>query len=296
MKILINIAFIISVLGISIFLNSCEDAPPTDYIQEKYVEGYLIVDEPIQGIKLINSVATDKAYIDSALAIRDADVKLITSDKTYNLIFHDGDKSGYYFPDETELVKPDTKYNLEIHTKDGKILTAETTTPKRINKWIVEPKTQFYYPQDTLKLPKVDSLEIAWEAVHKVDFYLIRVLCKDTLEYGKYLPTPVDEPNRRCYNLFSENKDADYNYKNKTGWGLIANSKTPTVWMAFKWFGKHDVTVYNPDENMLKWFINLYFSGSSETNKNLNSVKGGYGVFGSASTLTKEVFMYKNQK
>ena len=295
MKTINRILVLTSVIFLSYFLNSCEDKPPVDYTVEKYLEAYLIVDKPIEKIILMNSQPIDKKYSKDQAMIKDAEVKILSDNQEYILSYKDGENAGYYLPDASVTVKPETVYKIEIMTKDGVFLTAETKTPKRINAWVKAPKSEIYYPQDTLNLPKVDSLEIEWTPVEGTSFFLIRTLCQDTLNYGKYLPVPTNEANRRCYNLFSKNENAEPMYKNPTNWGLIANNKTATVWLAFRWFGLHDVSVFNPDPNMLNWFINIYFTGSSETNPLLNSVKGGFGVFGSASVLSYESFLYKNQ-
>lgn len=128
-----------------------------------------------------------------------------------------------------------------------------------------------------------------------VDYFLIRTKHLDTLNYGKYLEPPTDEPNRRCFNFLSKIKEWDFTYKNVTNWGLIGNTQTAAVWFAFKWFAKQTVTVFNADRNMLNWFINLYFNQTTATEPLMNSVNGAYGVFGSASFVEKEVFLYKNQ-
>jgi hypothetical protein len=86
-------------------------------------------------------------------------------------------------------------------------------------------------------------------------------------------------------------------YKEKTYWAFITNQKSQTVWMAFKWFGKHEVSIYSPDFNMLRWYMNTVFS--QEHNDLANSVKSNnnnvIGVFGSASVVRKEIFLLKNQ-
>jgi hypothetical protein len=227
--------------------------------------------------------------------IKDADVKLTHNGTTLTLIYRDGDKPGYYNPDPNLKVLPEIKYQIIINTVDGKLITSETTTPKRIVGWVREPKDIFYYPQDTLSLPKVDSLDIEWEHIQGVNFYLLNVTAKDSTNYGRYLNPPTDEPNRRAYNALSGMEGMEAWYRNLSNWNFIANSTTPTVWMAFKWFGPQEVSIYNPDPNMLNWFLNLFFTGSTENNELLNSVNGGIGVFGSCSKIKKDVFLYKNQ-
>ncbi len=293
-----NINKIIMLLTLTLslaFLNSCEDKPPLDYVQSKYLEGYLIVDSLVEGIVVMNSQPVNMPFDREKAMIKDADVKLVFGGTAHTLIYREGEKSGYYLPDMNIKVLPETKYEIIINTPDGSLITSETTTPKRMTGWIKAPRPDIYYPQDTLKLPKNDSLVIQWDSVAGVHHYLIRTLARDTVDYGRYLNPPVNEQNRRTYNVVSNAANDGGWYRNRTNWALIANSSTPTVWLAFKWFGYHDVSVYNPDPNMLNWFVNIHFTGTSENNPLLNSVKGGYGVFGSASVISKEIFLYKNQ-
>ncbi len=282
------------IIAIPAIFASCEDPVPNDYIEDKYVEGYLLVDKPIENIILKRTQPINQEYVGEKAMIKDAIVKLTYEGKTIQLSYRDGDSPGYYYANESELVKPDVLYQLHITTPDGKVITASTHTPKRFE-WINEPLPKFHYPADTLTLPAVDSLRISWTHVEGVDFFLIRTRHLDTLNYGKYLEPPTDEANRRCFNFLSKMKEWDFTYKNVTNWGLIGNTQTAAVWFAFKWFGKQTITVFNADRNMLNWFINLFFSQSTATEPLMNSVKGAYGVFGSASFIEKEVFLYKNQ-
>ncbi len=294
MKNLNNYLKIAIFVGFISIIASCEDPAPNDYIQDKYVEGYLIVGEPIRGIILRNTQSISDKYNPESGLIKDAVVQLTYEGKTITLEYQDGETPGYYYPDLDDTVKAETLYELKITTPDGKIITSSTKTPKTFE-WIDEPKTPFYYPQDTLALEAVDSLKISWTKVEGVNYFLVRTKHLDTLNYGKYLTPATDEPNRRCYNFLSKNKDFDFTYKNVTNWGLIGNTETAAVWFAFKWFGLQTLAMFNPDANMLNWFKNLYFTQSTSTDPLLNSIKGGYGVFGSASIIEKEVFLYKNQ-
>jgi len=65
----------------AILLSACEDAPPTDYIQQYYVEAYLIVDEPIDGIKLQRTLPIQDSFKLEKALIKDAIVKIKFEDK-----------------------------------------------------------------------------------------------------------------------------------------------------------------------------------------------------------------------
>lgn len=285
---------ILSMMAFAFILSSCEDDIPNDYIIRTYVEAFLIVDEPISGIKLLETQPLDKQFDQNAGWISNATVKILNEGVTHELVFSNSEPKGYYLPDNTIKVKPGSKYELEIILKDGTKITGETTTPKGTLEWVKAPKKEFYYPKDTLKLPGVDSLELEWTKVPDNYFYILSVICKDTLEYGKYLaPAIPGEKNRRAYNTFAKDNN-DY-YLDIPSWNFIANSRTPTVWLAFKWFGPQTVTIYAPDYNFLKWFMQASNFSNNESDPLKYSVKNAIGVFGSAMRLSGDFFLYKNQ-
>ena len=122
----------------------------------------------------------------------------------------------------------------------------------------------------------------------------LSVVCNDTLEYGKYLsPANPDEKNRRAYNTFAKDNN-DY-YLEIPSWNFIANTKTPTVWLAFKWFGPQTVTIYAGDYNFLRWFMQASNFSNNESDPLKYSVNNAIGVFGSAIKLSGDFFLFKNQ-
>lgn len=279
---------------------ACEEAPPSDYIPQTFVEAFLYVDQPIERIILQTSQPlTDSFQLENSL-IRDADVRIIEVNKSnkteieFLLQFRNNNESpGYYYPDTDYKIKPNTLYKFWANVA-GNIITGETTTPDRIN-WIKPLKDTLQYPLDSLNVPSPDSLEFTWNKIPGIDFYMIRVMCLDTLEYGLYLSNNPEEKNRRVYRPWEENSPF---YNELTRWGLIPSNKpgvvtSPVVWNSIKWYGKNEITVYAPDFNYLKWF--LHYTRTREYQPLLESVSGALGVFGSASLITTETFVLKNQ-
>jgi hypothetical protein len=264
-------------------LFSCEDPVPTDYIEEKFVEAYLIVNEPIRDIAVMKTQPLNSVFNYDSSFVGNLDVYIIEGENRMKLEFNG---KSYYYPDTTYLVKPQTKYFLEIDCIDGNKVSGETTTPSAFS-WVNKPKDIIYFPKDTMNLPSVDSLVIEWEK--STIFYLIAITCIDTLEYGKYLTPVSGEMNRRIYKPFSN----DRRYKEISSWSFMPNNKTPVVWNYFKWFGMHDVTIYSPDPNFLEWAIQYFVKNSYDPL--LGSIKGGIGVFGSAAVVRDTSFLVKNQ-
>lgn len=274
-------------LLVSLSLIACGDDVPTDYKAENFVEAVLLVDHPIDNIKVLRTQPISSKFSYYQAFIKDAEVVIIGDNREMLLSFRDDSLNPrYYFGENDYLVKPSTKYRLRIKLKDGSILTGETTTPER-SQWLQKPNTYIQYPLDSLNLPPSDT--IAWQKVPGFDYYMIAVVALDTLEYGKYLNPPTIERNRRIYKPYLEERF----YKELSQSAFLPATRTPVVWSTFKWFGLHEVVIYTPDWNFTRWFLqNL---SSSQLNPLLGSIEGGLGVFGTASVLRDTLVLLKNQ-
>ena len=272
-----------------LILSSCEDPVPFDYVRETYVQAFLIVDEPIQNIAVMYSQPLNEVYNYNKSMVRDADVKIIGEDQEFVLSLSTDSSTGYFYADTSYKVKPKTKYKIEIKLKDGTVLTGETLTPDRFS-WASKPPDLLQYPKDTLNLPQLDSVKLMWTKVPSVEFYLISIKCTDTLDYGKYLTPPTNEGNRRIERPWNQ----DNWFKETTNWALIPNTQTPIVWNIHKWYGRHQISIYAPDYNYLRWFIQVL--AKNQYDPLLGSITGGIGVFGSASVIRNDYFLIKNQQ
>lgn len=282
-----NILLILSAI-ILIFLASCEDPMPVDYKEDFIVEALLIVDEPIQNLTIMKSQPiTDIFNFDSAM-VTNANVKVIGDGREFDLKFRTREDGGvgYYFPDTTYKVKSRMNYELRVTLPNGNLITGTTFTPGTTS-WIYVPDPIIQFPLDTIKLPQGDS--ISWEKVSGSEFYMITVKNLDTLNYGMYLNPPTDEPNRRVYRPFGGQNA----FRDPITIFPIPATRTPVVWNAFRFFGPHQLTVYVPDFNFLRWFLQA--QGKGEADPLLTSVEGGIGYFGSASAIRYNFFLLKNQ-
>lgn len=290
--IMVRYLFILIVLGLGVAVTGCEDPVPTDYVPQYVFTGYLIVDEPIGGIILTQSQSPLDTFTYKRGEIGDAQIRISTDRDTFDLVFNPADTgfSTYSYPDTTAHVQPNTTYHMEARLPDGTVLRSETTTPARIE-WVQAPREVLQYPTDTLNLPSPDSLKLIWTRAPGVSEYLISVQSLDTLNYGKYLDPPTTERNRRIERFFEDNAPR---YNDIVRWGFLQNVEVNVVWVAFKWFGLHEVTVYAPDPAMLEWFKQLQFGGNQYQSL-LSNIDGGLGVFGSASVARQQSFLVKNQ-
>lgn len=291
-KILIIILSIIA-------LNSCEDPVPTDYIPLNYLEAALLVGQPIDNIILMRSQPINAVFDYEKSLIRDAEVIITGDDKEFKLRIDPTGTRGYY-SNEDYIIKANTRYNIEIRMPDGTNITGTTLTPDIVN-WVRDLPNTIQYPIDTVKKASTDTL--IWDgiptpidegAIKSSGYWGVSVKALDTLEYGIYLENvPNSEKNRRLYNSFSSSSN-EWRYKELAQWGVIPNSKTPVVWNFFKWYGLHEIAIYNMDNNYLKWFFQRVVQ--SEYDQNLSTVQGnGIGVFGSMYAIRDTFFLVKNQ-
>ncbi len=283
-----NILFVFISLT-TLLIMSCEDEAPGAYKESYIVNALLLVDMPISEITVLRSLPIFDKYNNDSAKVKNATITIEGDDNIFNLKYRlkeDGNE-GYYAEDSIYKVKPNTLYKIKITLPNGNVINGETTTPGRIS-WVKKAKDYLQYPKDSLKLPSTDT--ISWNKVTGNDFYLISVSCLDTLQYGKYLTPKTEELNRRVYFPIASEK----RYRELTTISPIANTHSSVVWAAFKWFGLHQVKVFAPDYNFLKWFIQSQVK--QELDPLLSSVQGNaYGFFGSASLVADTTFLLKNQ-
>ncbi|MFZ1729498.1 MAG: DUF4249 family protein [Bacteroidota bacterium] len=276
-------------------VTACEDQPPTDYVPVPFLEAYLQVGEPIDNIVVAVSQSLTVAFDYASMMAPDASVIISANGIDYPLQYVVKDGVGSYsYPDSTYRVLPETRYSIRVQMADGTLMSAETTTPARIE-WTIPPRAVLQYPQDTTVLMSPDSLRISWTSGTTPE-YIIRAKVLDTLGYGEYLTPAVSEINERTNNIPFENSDSPTFYT-KTRWGFIQVNQAPTVWSAFRWYGRNEIAILAPDKAMLDWFKATQWGGRSvEFRPEYSNIRGGIGVFGSASVIVQEVFVQKRLK
>ena len=275
-------------------LTACEDQPPTDYVAVPFLEAYLIVGQPIDDVVVAVSQPITERFNYAGMMVSGAEVVITGDGREFPLAYREKDGIGtYHFPDSTYRVRPGTPYAIRVRMPDGSSLQAETTTPAQID-WITEPRALLQYPEDTTQLFSPDSLRIAWTRGNSIE-YIIRVTARDTLGYGAYLTPSTDEINSRTNNLPFEDPGDPQFYTN-IRWGFIQANQAPTVWAAFRWYGRNEVAILAPDRALLDWFKATQWGGRSvEYREQYSNVRGGLGVFGSASVIQADVFLLKRK-
>lgn len=281
-KILMKIIFLMILI---IIITSCVDENSNDFVEETIVEALLIVDEPIQNIRISKTIPILDTFTFESSAIKDANAFIYNENgDTFELIY-DTELFNYKAINQSYLVEENQKYYLKIFY-NGDTITGNTLTPRTF-KWIQKAPDVIQFPKDSLTLSEV--IKISWENPGSFNFYHIVVKCLDTLNYGAYLTPSTDELNRRISLI----RDDEFYFNNSTNHGLSPLNEGSIIWTTFKWYGLQEVTIYNPDFNWFRW-LGQYFQ--SEYNDILSTVEGkrARGVFGSAVAIRDTSFLLKN--
>lgn len=292
MKTLSPYLLIVAVV-LSSFLVGCEDPIPVDYTEDVVLEGFVLVGEPLAGIRIYRTLPITDTFRIAEAIITDATcivkVEGIDIPMTY---VRDSFGGTYQAVDTSYRVLPNTTYTVEVGAR-GKVLTGETHTPPLFS-WTTPPPDTLNYPGQALELRRYDSLDVYWEPVPNVERYVLSIQCLDTSAYGSYLTPPTPDSNRR---LRKEDRfdDGTLITNERTRFGLAIQASTPTVWAAFKWFGRQELRVYAPDQAFGRWFSMVGFGRRSQYDYRLGNVKGGLGVWGSASFVQARVFLKKDK-
>lgn len=276
-------------------IGACEDSATLDFKEEYYVEGFLIVGEPVQDVRIQRTQSLTAPFQVANGKVTDATVRLFVGDaSTPILLTYRADTTGVTIGDYVALedtVRAETRYRLEVVFADGKRVEAETQTPKQIE-WILPPRPLVQFPPVSQPNLRPDSLRVAWTPASPTAEYLIRTTCLDTLDYGVYLASPTAERNRRTW---SETDEGTGRINARSVWSFLQATSTSTVWSAFKWYGRHEVALYAADVNFSNWFKLTTFLGAPEYNRAFSNVRGdGRGIFGSASVLKQATFVLKD--
>lgn len=273
MKKLILLILISATLVLS---NSCEDELPLAYEQRYIIEAFVIGEQPIEDLRIVRSLPINEPYDYSDALVRDAQVRVReVGGEWMQLAIADSGETGWYYPDTTYKVKPNTQYELEVSFSDGKFATGTASVPDTFS-WTKKLPDYVTYPSDE----EIATTEVEFAWTPTLGFYLLRSWAMDTLDYGSYLEEPADVPNQRIPNEFRN----EGSYDNVTTWGFLPSNEAVVVWGAFRWFGRHEVSIYNSDFNMLRWFAQA--RGSQQYNELLNTIEGdAIGCFGGATVI-----------
>jgi len=151
---------ILTLLFGAFLLISCEDPVPNDYIPINLIEALLIVDKPIDNIRITRSLPINQEYYYEDAVIKDAECYIFEGNIGFKLSFRNAEVAQemvYYYDNPYYLVKPNTEYKLRVILANGDTITGTTITPNNEVSWIKQIEPQIQYPFDTATLPSPEE-------------------------------------------------------------------------------------------------------------------------------------------
>lgn len=279
-------------IAIAVALSACADPVPDDYIEEIYIEGFTIAEQPLTKLRVNRTLPLSENYSIDRASIKDALVIVKENGVDVLMTFVDDTLGGFYqAADTTFRVAYNSIYDLTVVAL-GRTLraTASTLAPFQ---WVVPPKDTIIYPGKQGETAIYDSLRVYWEGQQGIPLYVLGIESMDTTGYGIYLNPPTDEPNERIRSEM--HPDESPLSKERTRYGFAFVSNTPIVWRAFKWYGRHKISVYAGDNAFREWFQMVGGGFRSQYDYRLSNITGGLGVWAGASTISADLFLKKVQ-
>lgn len=282
-------------MALVLFLFGCQDPVPADYKEEVMLEGLLLVGEPLENIRILRTLPVTDTFSFEKASIPDATIIVRADGVDVPMEYLPDARGGTYRASDTSYrIKPNVVYSVTVQTRNSQ-LTAATRTPVEFA-YTAPPRPWLQYPHpDSLLVSVDDSLLISWTPVPNVELYIISITCLDTLGYGHYLEPPTTDSNRRTVrpnpDFFDQSGTLIAN--ERTTLGATRFTASQTVWGVFRWYGPHEIRIYAPDEAFKEW-IDLVGNGRrSSYDYRQSNVRGGLGVWGSASVVKQRTFLLK---
>lgn len=289
-----NVVASLAAVSLSALLfTACADPVPDDYTEEVVVEGFAISGRPLNNIKIYRSIPlSDTFKLDNAI-ITDAQIFVSENGTAVPMEFIADSLGGRYQAADTSFrVKPNSTYTLNVSAR-GKVLTGTAYTPNDFS-WLKKPADTLLYPGLKNEIKIYDSLNISWTPTPSASRYVIAMECIDTIRYGVYLQPPTADSNRRIREK-EQFESGSLIASERTRFGFALVSNTPTVWLAFKWFGAHRLHIYSGDKSFSDWFSLVGFGRASQYDYRRGSITGGLGVWAGATPITADIFLVKDK-
>ena len=248
-------------------LTGCNESPSSfAYNKQIVVTGMIEAGRAVDTIKLVYTGEVDKVYDRANYAISNAIVKVIGVDVSFedSLVYDAVIPGRYHSLNPLKIILPTKTYRLEIHTQDGKTVSAITTVPDT-----------FSMIYSTL----ANNSTVKYNTGAPVNFFA----WTPSRLHGTYLPTisSLDSAAPRIPKSFIRDT-TEGPPPEKVGYrvGLPKDQNyTELPWIVLSYYGKTRFDVFAIDENY-SHFINQYFgSGSGELAEINYNIQGGIGIF-----------------
>lgn len=261
------------------------------------VDGLLIVDRVLPEILVSTSIAPGQPVTEENSGLVGARVEVRVDGSTF-VYSDDPERRGRYLaPEDPPLVRPATRYDLNVLTPDGRTVQAATLTPDRftireallLDEESLQTRREFvtYAQSDDVFAEPANRviyqdglLEARFERIQAAGYQVgVR-----SLDEGSPFVLTAD---------FLEDDDYDDFDRNTSSPAFVAPNGTLRLpWFAITFAGRHTLRIFAVDQN---WFdfvrTSPEFGGDGGFGGNAGdnfkfpafNVDGGIGVFGSAS-------------
>ncbi len=271
------------------------------------VDARLIVGESIPYVFLYTTRSPKEPYSRSDAALTGANVTIFTAPGD-SILFADGFPEGRYSPfartgNASFEVRPNTTYHLRVQAADGRVVTAQTTTPDSfsVREWVL-------LDEQSLTVRHRLATEHDFDYMNSDSVFIVasnRLIYQDGLVEARF-----DRDNAIGYQVGISSIDddsptvidADFLSPDDLA-GLDRDTSSPTFdapdgflrlpWFAIFFEGRYFVRIYSVDRNWYDLTRSTDFFGNNNIGFGTNAgddferpifhIEGGIGFFGSAS-------------
>lgn len=270
------------------------------------VDARLIVGQIMPEIRLSTTQSPDGVYSWRRSKLSGADIWIYTSDGDTVLFYDQGQGDDYHWFTATSgralTVRPGTTYFLRVAAPDGRIVTAQTTTPDsfRVREWLLVDDATLAVRRH---LARPSDFYSYADSVYIVDSN--QLIYQDGLVEARFDRGTAIAFQMALFNLENNSPlliDADFLSEADKA-SLDRESSSPPLdapdgyvrlpWLAVWFEGRHRFRVYSVDRNWYDVARSVRFNGPSglgfgsgagdSFEKPIFHVEGGIGLFGSAA-------------
>jgi hypothetical protein len=304
-----KVILLVSVLS-SIYFLSCDNSfsPYAPFKEDYILNGIMRGDTSYQVVTLSHSYQPDNSNpltYKTDPAIIGAHIEITYDNKIYVLrdssiartdtSQFDTPFSFYY----TDSLRPDINKKISIKAvlPNGKILTAETTTPNANSNYydFFEPTSDIIFPPNNGRSPVINWKNLG-NYIYAPDLNINYQVAGDSDLYKIELPVRFDADGAPVY---AQPTNADFMSFDSSAVRVTLDK------LADKYGGKSKVKIINITLNLLVFdeYLSIYYSslqlglnGFTVTidNPDYSNIKGGYGIFGCYEKVTLPIYITSN--
>jgi hypothetical protein len=269
----------ITLFTLALFGGCAEPTSSTPYKKQVVVNALLYSGSPVDTVKLQWTGDVAQYYDPVQYAIQGAVVKISGVGFVFedSLTYDPTNPGRYYSNDPSKIIEPTKTYALYIRTPDGITITGSTTVPDTFS---ISYST--LNDGDTVKYDPFAPLhEFQWTS---------------SRFHGTYLPTIESKDLDAALIPKFFDRDTINNPKpQKIGYRVgLPKDQTNTIlpWIFLTYFGTTAIDVFAIDDNYTDFLNQLIPSQGGELSEIRYRVKGGIGVFGSATKAKGGIKIY----